>query len=380
MSKRVKPAQMAPQPQVPQKAPAQLSKDPAQGLLPQPSKRVKKEPSEPALPAKSHTPPPASEAPESKRARQQQQQAASCPSPVRARGTQVARSGSSRALKRGAGGDNIAWALSEIRNHLEAIADVEGVPELLERFPECVLLGGIAARRELVAALLGEHAASTSAAALLVAPGMRQPLALELRAGAEDFGAFNGPEAEAWLQSISKAVSQAVGHRLKVDPLRLRLSVMGCTNLDVVDLPEKGGQGPSGGVPAKLEEMRIRHVGSSSNLLVCLEPGPALEMCRRYDPQLKRTVLLGAAAASIRGGDDPLPPSMLCGPAAARSLEEKFAILCHERVPQWMTGLERLETRLSKSQSEAREIEQRETSDEVLRRARAAAPVWSPLQ
>mmetsp|Transcript_86476 Transcript_86476/g.253078 ORF Transcript_86476/g.253078 Transcript_86476/m.253078 type:complete len:599 (-) Transcript_86476:184-1980(-) len=200
---------------------------------------------------------------------------------------------------------------------------------------------------------------------------MRQPLALELRCGAEDFGSFNGPEAEAWLQSISKAVSQAVGHRLKVEPLRLRLSVMGCANLDVVDLPEKGNQ-PNGGTPAKLEEMRARHVGSSSNLLVCVEPGPPLELCRRYDPQLRRTVLLGAAAASIRGGDDPLPPSMLCGPAAARSLEEKFAILCHERVPQWTAGLERLEARLEKSRSEAREIEQRETSDEVLRRARSA--------
>jgi len=248
------------------------------------------------------------------------------------------------------------------------------VPELLERFPECVLLGGVAARRELVAALLGEHAVAASAAALLVAPGMRQPLALELRCGAEDFGAFNGPEAEAWLQGVSQAASQAMGHRLKVEPLRLRLSAMGCANLDVVDLPEKAGQGPApgGGLPAKIEEMRSRHLGSLSNLLVCLEPGAPLELCHRFDPQRRRTLLLGAAAASGYGGDDQLPASTLCGPAAARSLEERFAAICLERAPQWVTGLERLETRLAKSHVEVREVEQRESSEEMLRRARSA--------
>lgn len=75
----------------------------------------------------------------------------------------------------------IAWALSEVRRQLETICDVEGVRELLEHLPLCVLLGGISARRELVAALLGETKVAQSAAAVLVQPGMRQPIALELR-------------------------------------------------------------------------------------------------------------------------------------------------------------------------------------------------------
>jgi len=264
----------------------------------------------------------------------------------------------------------IAWVLSEVRTQLEAIADVEGVPELLDRFPECVLLGGIAARRELVAALLGEHAVAASAAALLVAPGMRQPVALELRCGAEDFGPANGPEAEAWLRSVAQAAGQALGHRLKVDALRLRLSAMGCANLDVIDLPERPG---AAGASPKIEEMRQRHIGSPANLLVCLEPGAPLELCRRFDPQLKRTVLIGAAAtAAEAGGDDALPASTVCGPKAAKELEERFAALCRERLPTWLQHLERLEIRLSRSQKEARDLEQRESSEEVLRRARSA--------
>lgn len=276
--------------------------------------------------------------------------------------------------KRG-GGEGIAWVLSEVRTQLEAIADVEGIPELLERFPECVLLGGIAARRELVAALLGEHSVAASAAALLVAPGTRQPVALEFRCGHEEFGPANGPEAEAWLRSVAQAAGQALGHRLKVEALRLRLSAMGCANLDVIDLPDRPG---AAGASPKIEEMRVRHVGSQSNLLVCLEPGTPLELCRRFDPQLRRTVLIGAAAVTADGstdgcaGGEPLPASTLCGSAAARSLEERFAALCRERVPQWLQHLEKLEIRLSRSLKEAREVEQRETSEEVLRRARAA--------
>merc|ERR1719277_2248911 len=173
---------------------------------------------------------------------------AAAPTPVAGSAQRPARKGKRQ-------NEGIAWVLSEVRNQLEAISDVEGGPELLERFPECVLVGGIAARRELVAALLGQHGVAASAAALLVAPGMRQPVALELRCGSEDFGAFNGPEAEAWLRSVAQAAGQALGHRLKVDALRLRLSAMGCANLDVVDLPDKpGGTGTS----PKIEEMRIR--------------------------------------------------------------------------------------------------------------------------
>jgi len=276
-----------------------------------------------------------------------------------------------RGAKRGGrrSGDGIAWVLSDVRNQLEAIADVEGILDLLESFPECVLLGGIAARRELVAALLGEHAVANSAAALLVAPGMRQPVALELRCGQEDFGPANGPEAEAWLRSVAQAAGQALGQRLKVDALRLRLSAMGCANLDVVDLPERTG---AAGANPKMEEMRQRFVGNSANLLVCLEPGASLELCKRFDPQFKRTVLIGAATSQAQvGGNDQLPAFTLCGPAAATALEERFAALCNERVPQWVSQLERLEARLSRSQKEAREMERRESSDEVLRRARA---------
>lgn len=273
-----------------------------------------------------------------------------------------------RKPKRGNGGEGIAWVLSEVRNQLESISDVEGVPELLERFPECVLLGGIAARRELVAALLGQHGVAASAAALLVAPGMRQPVALELRCGSEDFGPAQGPEAEGWLRSVAQAAAQALGQRLKVDTLRLRLSAMGCANLDVIDLPERQGQA---GMSPKIEEMRTKHAGSTSNLLVCLEPGPYLDLCKRFDPALKRTVLIGAAN-SAEGVEGELPPQVDCGPAAAKALEDRFAQLCHERLPQWLRELERLEMRLSRSQREAREVEKRETREEVLRHARAA--------
>mmetsp|Transcript_18833 Transcript_18833/g.53958 ORF Transcript_18833/g.53958 Transcript_18833/m.53958 type:complete len:477 (-) Transcript_18833:119-1549(-) len=67
-----------------------------------------------------------------------------------------------------------------------------------------------------------------------------------------------------------------------------------------------------------------------------------------------------------------MPASTLCGPAAALALEERFAALCRERLPQWLQHLERLELRLSKSQKEARELERREAGEEVLARARSA--------
>lgn len=268
--------------------------------------------------------------------------------------------------------NGIASVLSEVRSQLETIVDVEGVRELTETLPACVLLGGIAARRELIAALLGEHGVATSAAALLVAPGMRQPLALELRCGAQEFGSIHGPEAQAWLQSVAQAAQQALGNRLKLEPLRMRLSAMGCANIDVVDLPDRQGLGDSAPVPPKIDEMRICHLGSSSNLLVCLEPGLPLELCRRFDPTLRRTVLLGAAASSAQAGNGTLPPSMLCGTAAARALEERFTLLCNDRQQQWLSNLERLKLRLTKSHGEAKEVEQRESSAEVLRRARAA--------
>merc|ERR1719362_2784697 len=74
--------------------------------------------------------------------------------------------------------------------------------------------------------------------------------------------------------------------------------------------------------------------------------------------------MLGEAAAE-QGG------SPLHGKAAALALEQRFASLCSERVPQWLSALERLEARLVRAQTEAREVEQRESSDEVLRKARA---------
>jgi len=335
------------------------------------AKKVKKEPVEPRpQPTRPHSAPPVEQAPEPKRPRQRDA-LATAPTPSRS-GATVQRSASTSRL--GGKGENIAWALSDVRNHLESVADVEGVRELLERMPECVLVGGVAARRELVAALLGEHGPATAAAAQLVAPGLRQPVVLELRCGSEDQGAFSGPEAEAWLQGVSQAMAQAIGHRLKVDPLRLRLSAMGCANLDVVELPEKSAQGPNGGVPAKIEDMRVRHLGSPANILVCLEPGMPMDLCRRFDPQCRRTMLLGAAAADEDGR---VPASMVCGSAAARSLEERFSSVCRERVPQWLQSLDRLETRLVRAQGEAREVEKRETSDEMLQRARAVGTSFS---
>lgn len=263
----------------------------------------------------------------------------------------------------------IAWALSEIRTALELITDVEGVRELLDRFPECILVGGIAARREVIAALLGETSVAEQAAAILVQPGMRQPMAWELRSGKDDLGTLEGAETERWLQEVQRSVQQALGSRLKSERLRMRLSSAGCANLDLMHLPEKCPTFPE----AKIEDIRLRYLASAGNLLVCLEPGPPLDLCRRFDPELRRTVLVGAAASQVnRGGDDLLPASVLCGPDAASSLEERFAKLCRDRAPQWLASLEKLELRLSKSSQEAREIEQKEHAGEVLTKARSA--------
>jgi hypothetical protein len=206
---------------------------------------------------------------------------------------------------------------------------------------------------------------------------MRQPVALELRCSPNgsqgiDLASFKGPEADAWLASVTQAASAALGNKLKVDALRLRLSAVGCSNIDVVDLPERGSQGLS--PPPKVEEMRVRHLGSGSNLLVCLEAGPHIDLARRFDPSLQRTVLLGAAAVaagSAHGIATALPPSMLCGPAAARALEERFMQMCLERAPKWIGGLEQLECRLTKTMVEAQEVAQSESSCELLARARA---------
>eukprot|EP00933_Yihiella_yeosuensis_P037033 TRINITY_DN30873_c0_g1_i1.p1 TRINITY_DN30873_c0_g1~~TRINITY_DN30873_c0_g1_i1.p1 ORF type:complete len:865 (+),score=214.80 TRINITY_DN30873_c0_g1_i1:68-2662(+) len=360
------------------------AKIPQQSRVPpsgeQPPKRVKKETKEqtPATPSRPHDP---NAAPEPAQKRLKQKDDSTAPgtpgnanpalAPTPARGATSTPKALKVKSKRSVSG-GIAWVLTEVRSHLEAIPDVEGVKDILDKFPECVLLGGISARRELVGALLGEHAVANAAAAVLVAPGMRQPVALELRSNSKVDMSFQGPQADTWLRSISNAAQQALGNRLKAEPLRIRLTLSGCANLDVIDLPEKCGSGintTAEPTPPKVVEMRNRHLGSPSNLLVCLEPGPPLDLCKRFDPLLKRTVLIGAAASSAK---DTMPASTLCGPAAATDLEERFAALCQEKVPQWIAGLEKLETRLSRSSTEAKDMEQRDAPEEVLRTARSA--------
>jgi len=346
----------------------------------QPAKRVKSEPFEeqegkpkPQLVATETAP----ELSGTKRQRQLQQPAtglSNLPTPARtaaaAAATSSKRSPSAPAPTKvqrggevGGVGKKFAWALSEVRDLLEAIVDVEGVSELLDRFPECVLIGGIAARREVVSALLGDHGVAVAAAKQLVAPNLRQPLVLELRAGSEDVGSLDGPDAQAWLQGVAQAMGQALGQRLKLDPFRLRLSSAGSASLDVVELPDACSQAQ---LTTKADEINTRHLGSPSNLLVCLEPGSPMDLCLHYDSQLCRTMLLGEAAVEGRTASAPLH-----GRAAAIALEQRFASLCTERAPQWLSALERLETRLTRAQAEAREVLQRESSDEVLRRARA---------
>mmetsp|Transcript_14267 Transcript_14267/g.31632 ORF Transcript_14267/g.31632 Transcript_14267/m.31632 type:complete len:770 (-) Transcript_14267:105-2414(-) len=329
------------------------------GEAAQPQKKVKKEPAQPGRRAEKRNPP-ANESPPLA-------SAMLAPSPARA----MALAPEPKAKRRRRTMDGIAWALSEVRNQLEKICDVEGVRDLLGRFPACVLLGGIAARRELMSGLLGETAVAQAASAVLVQPGMRQPIALELRCSNADLGHPQAPEAESWLRGVQNATQQALGQRLKLESLRLRLSAAGCANLDVVDLPEKCSMLAE--PPLKIEEMRMKHMGSACNLLVCLEQGPPLELCKRFDPQLVRTLLVGAAASSVSsGGDDSLPASILCGPDAATCLEERFSSLCRERAPQWLSNLERLEGRLMKSSKEARELAHKESTLELLSKARYA--------
>lgn len=252
--------------------------------------------------------------------------------------------------------NGVAEVLSEVRSQLEAIVHTE--QELTESLPACVLLGGITACRELLAALLGENSVATTAAEYLISPGIRQPLALELRCGSQAFGSIHDPEAQAWLQNVAQAATHALGNRLNVEPLRLRLSSVGCANIDIVYLPDCQGLGNS----PKIDEMRVRHLGSSANLLVCLEPSVGLELCRRFDPTLQRTLLFGehsrllgrvreqrpSELASVRkaraGPDGEGRPGRM---TRARLLEEQFAVLCNERQQQWLSSLERLKARLT---------------------------------
>lgn len=53
-------------------------------------------------------------------------------------------------------------------------------------------------------------------------------------------------------------------------------------------------------------------------------------------------------------------------------LEERFAALCNERVPQWLASMNRTETRISRAHKEASEVGENESTVEILRRAQAA--------
>eukprot|EP00929_Paragymnodinium_shiwhaense_P011635 TRINITY_DN11763_c0_g1_i2.p1 TRINITY_DN11763_c0_g1~~TRINITY_DN11763_c0_g1_i2.p1 ORF type:complete len:848 (-),score=220.53 TRINITY_DN11763_c0_g1_i2:324-2867(-) len=267
---------------------------------------------------------------------------------------------------RGAGSTagGMPWALSTVRAELDNIQDVEGVADLQQMLPEVVLLGGIAARRELLSALLGEHGHAQQAAAVLVPPGMRQPLALELRCSPDGID-LEGRESDDWLQGIEKKIEQGQGTRLKLEPLRMPLWGARFATLDVVDLPENL-TGSASGVPPKIEEMRSRYLAPVVNILVCLEPGAPQELCQRFDPHGHRTVLIGAAAES--GGS--MPASELMGTQAARDLEERFAQICNERAQHWLAMLERLERRLSRSVTEAVDAKQREDAEALLQGAK----------
>lgn len=277
-------------------------------------------------------------------------------------------------IARNRGGDPMAQALSIVRKELEQIEDVDGVREQLDRLPECVLVGSIPARRELMASLLGGEGHAANVAASLVAPGMRQPLMLELRCGADGID-LTSSRANEWYAQLVQSMGPALGKNLKVDPMRIMINATDCTNLDVLELPERVCF-PGQQTNQKIEDMRQRHLASAVNILVCLERGQAEELCRHFDPARSRTVLVGAATAAEYGEGaegETLPASTLCGPAAARLLEERFAAMCRERAPQWLQGLEKLEARLTKSQGEAREHERGENPWEVLARARQVA-------
>jgi len=322
---------------------------------------------------------PSEEAPAAKKAKQNSGAGASGNSSAgvasgAAAGQAVASSSIAARMKPGAG---IAWAISVARRELEAISSVEGVPAQLDQFPECVLLGSVAARRELVSSLLGEYAHASAAAAALVSPSCRQPLALELRAASNpqalDLCTNDrtlSPEADSWLQQVSQLMLSAQGSKLRIDPLHLRLSALKCANVDLIELPERGSG--TTGQNTKLDEIRSRYLAMPPNILVCLEPGLPLDLCRRFDPRLERTVLLGAACQGGEVGEQGISPSQLFGPAAAQALERRFDLLCSERLPHWLQGLSMLDLKLTQQLKEAQQVAAEEDSESTLRRARAA--------
>jgi len=341
-------------------------------------KRVKKEPA------------PVSEAPTPARAQQQQQQRAqeqrppsqpqvSEPPAKRARqvtdpnapegaleASQQRRfaqiSGSSVSNSASAASASILNAVGYIKNQLEVFRDMEDIPEACA-LPECILVGSIAAKRELVAALLGEHQFAAQIAALLVSPDSRQPIALQLRYAP---GELDAVTAEQWQRSLSQAVAAGRGTKLKSEPLFLRLNLPGCANIDVIDLPERTTTG--GALHPRTDMLRTKYLGASCNMLVCLEP-TSLDICRRFDSRMQRTVVLGAAAARGPSGET-LPPSTLCGTAAARGLEERFVGMCTERLSQRMSGFASLLDRFSKVHSDASRSSEEESVAFLLRRAR----------
>merc|ERR1719335_1391991 len=77
--------------------------------------------------------------------------------------------------------------------------------------------------------------------------------------------------------------------------------------------------------------IRGAHLGAGANLLICLEKGEAFDECRRFDPQLKRMVLLGAASPEA---GDRATAEQLCGPQAAKKLQEHFTQICSQRLPR----------------------------------------------
>lgn len=256
-----------------------------------------------------------------------------------------------------------AWALSSIRSDLHAVADVEGVSHVLAQLPNCVLVGSIAARRELVGALLGKHQHAGAAAAALVAPGVQQPVMVEIRSG--NNAQESDSEADAWLQSVITVMQRAMGNRLRATPQRIRLSAPGGADVDLLELPDR----PLGGnVPRKLDEIRGAHLGAGANLLICLEKGEAFDECRRFDPQLKRTVLLGAASPEA---GDRATAEQLCGPQAAKKLQEHFTQICSQRLPRLQENLGLLEIKLHGAQREAQGVLANEAVEGLLARARA---------
>eukprot|EP00928_Gymnodinium_smaydae_P028187 TRINITY_DN21561_c0_g1_i1.p1 TRINITY_DN21561_c0_g1~~TRINITY_DN21561_c0_g1_i1.p1 ORF type:complete len:1079 (+),score=269.65 TRINITY_DN21561_c0_g1_i1:62-3298(+) len=267
-----------------------------------------------------------------------------------------------------------AHVLSAVRACLEQMSDVDGVSQMLASFPACVLLGGIDARRSFLAALVGEHAHAAEVAETLVSSGLKRPVALEFRsilpesapsaASQERNSAASDPDA--LLRDVAEAAARARAGPARSEAFRIRVRCTSCANVDIIDLPERGGYGLAG-TPPKLEEMRVEHFGNPSNLLVCLEPGTPLELCRKFDPHLQRTVLVGAAAC---GGSTRQTEAFGGGPASARLLEERFSSACGCRVPQWLAFLEGLERRLTRQHAEARASVGGEALDDAVVQAR----------